>query len=96
MKTLQFSSLKSIINAIINLTLNGIIFYSYVIKRYFEWEIVLENSNYYDNRKFHNFILIFSTYYCQIFWLFITIYHYIYLRSIVQSMSSSIFQHLSS
>ncbi|KAH7639724.1 hypothetical protein HUG17_3757 [Dermatophagoides farinae] len=94
MKTLQFSSLKSIINAIINLTLNGIIFYSYVIKRYFEWEIVLENSNYYDNRKFHNFILIFSTYYCQIFWLFITIYHYIYLRSIVQSMSSSIFQHI--
>ena len=93
MKSIQWSDWKSIINMIINLIINLIIFYTFVIKRYISWDIIINDKLSYNNHKnLNDFIRIFSEYYSQIMWSFMIIYQYVYMRTIVQSMNSSIFR----
>ncbi|XP_075677084.1 uncharacterized protein LOC142645222 [Dermatophagoides pteronyssinus] len=85
MKSIQWSDWKSIINMIINLIINLIIFYTFVIKRYISWDIIINDKLSYNNHKnLNDFIRIFSEYYGQIMWSFMTIYQYVYMPSIAR------------
>lgn len=88
MKPIEWCEWKSITNVIINLIINVNIAYTYVIKRKLSWET--NKSNEYKNLS--NFIRIFSDYYGQLMWSFITIYQYVNMRSIVNKMESLIFK----
>ncbi|XP_075586788.1 uncharacterized protein LOC124490292 [Dermatophagoides farinae] len=91
MKPLRWSNWPSIINVIINLIINGIIFFIFFLNNQLTWQNSTNSFNNNDYKSLIKFIFIFSDHYEQVLWLLITIYQYIYMRSIVRSMSSSIF-----